>query len=187
MCGKFPTMSWSQDLYTNWLTQNAVNIGVGIASNALGIIGGAGLLGAGGGMAGAGMITSGALGIASSIGQIYEHSLQPPVAKGNTNGGDINTCNSKNKFYFYHMTIKAEYAQIIDNYFSMFGYKVNRVKVPNKAHRARWWYTKCIDVNIDGPVPNDDMQKIKNAYNDGITFWRNASEIQNYSLSNNIV
>ena len=31
------------------------------------------------------------------------------------------------------------------------------------------------------------IQKIKNAYNNGITFWRNASEIQNYSLSNGIV
>ena len=85
------------------------------------------------------------------------------------------------------MSIKNEYARIIDGYFDMFGYKTNVVKVPNTNHRARWWYTKTIDVNIDGNIPNDDMQKIKNAYNNGITFWRNASEIQNYSLSNPIV
>jgi len=84
------------------------------------------------------------------------------------------------------MTIKEEYAKIIDDYFSMFGYKINRVKVPNKAHRSRWWYTKTLNVNIDGAIPNKDMQKIKDCYNKGITFWRNPSEIQNYSLSNGI-
>ena len=75
---------------------------------------------------------------------------------------------------------------VIDKYFDMFGYKVNRVKLPNKAHRGRWWYTKTIDVNIDGAIPNDDLNKIKDVYNKGITFWRNSDEIQNYSLSNGI-
>ena len=27
-------------------------------------------------------------------------------------------------------------------------------------------------------------QKIKNCYNNGITYWRNAAEIQNYALGN---
>jgi hypothetical protein len=69
----------------------------------------------------------------------------------------------------------------------MYGYKVNIVKTPNKAHRSRYWYTKTIDVNIDGAIPNMDMQKIKDCYNRGITFWRNDKEIQDYSLSNTIV
>jgi hypothetical protein len=85
------------------------------------------------------------------------------------------------------MSIKQEYAKIIDKYFDMFGYKVNMVKTPNKAHRSRWWYTKTIDVNIDGAIPNDDMQMIKNAYNNGITYWRNPSNFMNYSVSNGIV
>ena len=69
----------------------------------------------------------------------------------------------------------------------MFGYQLNDIKVPNKAHRSRWWYTITKDINIDGSIPQDDMQKIKSVYNAGITFWRNASEISNYELSNNIV
>ena len=188
MLGKYPTLSWSEDLYTNWLTQNAVNIGVGIASSGLSIIGGLGMMATGGGaVAGAGMLTSGVLGVSSTLGQVYQHEMIPNSAKGNINGGDIATAYKMNLFYFYKMSIKKEYAKIIDNYFDMFGYKVNDVKVPNKAHRSRYWYTKTIDINIDGSIPQDDMQKIKNVYNNGITFWRNASEIQNYSLSNGIV
>ena len=83
------------------------------------------------------------------------------------------------------MCCKKEYLQILDKYFDMFGYRVNMVKVPEKAHRSRWWFTKTMDVNIDGAIPNNDMNIIKACYNNGITFWRNANEIQNYSLSNN--
>ena len=186
--GKFPTLNWTTDQYTNWLTQNAVNIGVSTAGNLLSIVGGvaAASTGVGAGVGAAG-VTSGLMGIASSVGQVYQHSFMPPQASGNLNSGDVTSAMDENRFHIYKMTIKDEYARIIDGYFNMFGYKVNTVKVPNKAHRSRYWYTKCIDVNIDGDIPNEDMQTIKNAYNNGITFWRNASEIQNYSLSNEIV
>lgn len=188
MAGKFPTGGWVSDQYTNWLTQNAVNIGIGVVSSVAQLVGGAAAVATGAGAAvGAGAIASGVTGIANTVGQVYQHSMIPDTAKGNTNGGDINTTYKMNKFYFIKLSIKAEYARIIDGFFDMFGYKVNQVKVPNSNHRARWWYTKTIDVNIDGAIPNKDMQIIKNAYNSGITFWRNASEIQNYSLSNGIV
>ena len=188
MCGKFPTCGWVNDMYTNWLTQNAVNIGLGIATSGLELIGGVGMMATGAGsVAGAGAVANGALGIANSVGQIYQHSLIPNSARGNINGGDINTCYDMNKFYFIKMSIKSEYAQIIDKYFDMYGYKVNMVKVPNKAHRSRYWYTKTINVNINGDIPQSDMQKIKNCYDNGITFWRSASDIENYEGSNNIV
>lgn len=186
--GKYPICSYNTDVYTNWLTQNGVNIGVGIASSALQVVGGVGMaLTGAGAVAGAGMAVSGALGIASSLGQVYQHSLIPPQAEGNLNAGDVTYGMGKTEFTFYKMQIKKEYARIIDKYFDMFGYKVNLVKVPNKAHRGRYWYTKTIDVNIDGAIPNVDMQKIKDCYNNGITFWRNADEIQNYSLSNSVL
>ena len=188
MCGKFPTCGWVNDMYTNWLTQNAVNIGLGIATSGLEIIGGVGMMATGAGaIAGAGAVASGSLGIANSVGQIYQHSLIPNSSRGNINGGDINTCYGMNKFYFIKMSIKSEYAQIIDKYFDMFGYKVNMVKVPNSNHRSRYWYTKTIDVNIDGDIPQRDMQKIKDSYNNGITFWRSATDIENYSSANPIV
>lgn len=186
--GKLPIGSWSNDIYTNWLTQNGINIAVGFGTNIAQIVGGvAGIASGGGAGLGVASLASGLSGIASSVGQVYQHSLQPPQAEGNINCGDVNYSSGLTNITFKRISIKNEYARIIDDFFDMFGYKVNRVKVPNKAHRQRWWYTKTIDVNIDGAVPNDDMQKIKDAYNTGITFWRNASEIQNYSLSNNIV
>lgn len=188
IAGKLPTLNWSGDEYTNWLTQNSVNIGLGIASAGLTILGGAGLFSTGGGaMAGASSIASGALSIANQLGAVYQHSLQPNSAKGNVNGGDINVCDKKNGFFFYKMTIKDEYARIIDNYFSMFGYKVNLVKVPNITGRRNWNYIKTINCNFSGDIPQTDLNIIKTMFNNGTTLWHNPNTIYNYNESNDII
>ena len=188
--GKYPICNWSSDVYTNWLTQNSVNIGLNIASGIGQIIGGAALgLGTGGiGFAvGGSQIVGGVSAITSQLTQIHQMSFTPPQSHGNTNCGDVITAMDNNTFTFYGMSIKPEYAEIIDNYFSMFGYKCNRVKTPLKNHRENYWYTKTIDVSIDGNITSKDIQIIKNCYNNGITFWKNPSNIGDYSVSNNIV
>lgn len=178
---KYPSISWNSDAYTNWLTQNAVNIGIGIGGTALSTVAGV----ATGNYVGA--TTSLLSGVSSAVAQFYEASLIPDQASGNTNVGDLDFTKHKNKFTVFPMSIKPQYAQIIDDYFDLLGYKTCRVKVPNTAHRQQWWYTKTINVNIVGNVPNDEMNKIKDAYNNGLTFWRTPANFLNYSLSNGIV
>lgn len=190
MCGKFPTLSWSADLFTNWLTQNSVNIALGIGAGALQIAGGAVTMaataGTGAAIGGAGIV-GGVNSIVNTLAQVHQQSFTPNSARGNTNGGDINTANGANTFYYYAMSIKAEYAKAIDEFFTMYGYKCNRVKVPAKAHRSAFWFTKTIDAAIDGAIPQDDLQVIKDAYNKGITFWRPSAAIKNYNQDNAIV
>ena len=177
--GKYPTLNWTSDLFTNWVTQNAVNHSVALAGNAVSIASGVMTLS---GEA----IASGAMGIASMIGEREKMALTPPQSKGNINSGDVVTAADYNDFIFYDMTIKAEYREILDGYFDMFGYKINRVKVPNTNHRYNWWYTKTIDVNITGNIPMDDLQKIKDVYNNGVTFWKNIIYVGDYSQENAI-
>lgn len=190
MAGKFPTLSWVADPYTNWLTQNSVNIGIGVASAGINIVGGiaSATLGGPAGVAlGGSMIISGLSGITQTLGQMYQHDMIPNSAKGNVNGGDINTCSKKNGFTFYHMSIKREYAAIIDDYFSLFGYKIARVKVPNVTGRQNWNYVKTIDCNFSGNIPQTDLDIIKNMFNSGVTFWHNPATMYNYNNTNNIV
>lgn len=190
MGGKLPTLSWSGDAYTNWLTQNAVNIGTNVASNALGIgasvatglaTGGVGtVIGLSAGM-------SGINAVANQLTELYNHSIVPNTFSGNTNGGDVSTAGKMNNIYVWKMSITSQFAEIIDSYFDVYGYQVNKMKVPNVAHRQNWWYTKTINANIIGNVPNDYMNKIKQAYDNGLTFWRNPSNFLNYNASNGIV
>ena len=185
--GKYPICNWNTDVYTNWLTQNAVNIGISLGSSVFQIAGGLAMgVTPGGQLLGAGAVGSGALSIASTLGEVYSHSLQPPQAEGNLNSGDVTFSAGFNNFRAYQMTIKSEYARMIDDYFTMYGYKVNHVGKPVHWLRENFWYFKTIDVNIDGAIPMVDMQKIKDCWNNGITFWSNPANIGNYRVSNNI-
>lgn len=179
VAGKLPTCGWTNDAYTNWLTQNAINIPLDIASDIIktgvGVATGKVSL-AGGGLAG----------IGGTMAEIYQHSLIPTTAKGGVNQGDLNFAD-KLCFSVYKKCIKYEYARIIDNYFDMFGYKVNDVKIPNITGRQNWNYVKTIDCNFDGDIPQTDLNIIKAMFNGGVTFWHNPANILNYSLSNNII
>ena len=180
---KLPVGSWTSDAYVNWLTQNSVNIATGFVSDIASIAIGAGTAPAGGAVG----ALNGISGIANKVGQIYEHSRQPNQLEGSVNVGNTGYSWGLNGMFFKYMTIKDEMARIADDFFDMFGYATHRVKVPYSAHRQNWWYTKTIDCNITGDVPNDYMNQIKDAYNNGITFWRNPSNFLNYSVSNGIV
>lgn len=194
--GKFPVCNWTSDHYTNWLTQNGVNVGVSVAGGVLSVAGGiASMVATGGASAGisTGMVMGGLSAIAGvnsvigTIGEVVSHDKVPPQAQGNTNNGDVIYSGSMLTYTAYQMGVKEEYARIIDNFFDMFGYKTNRVKTPAKNHRKNYWYTKTIDCNIDGAIPMDDLRKIKDCYNRGITFWKTPANIGNYSVDNSIV
>lgn len=138
--GKLPTCSWTNDAYTNWLTQNAVNI-------PLQIIGGVGKI-AGGAFVGNGSVALGGISdIGNTLIQMYEHSLMPETAKGGVNQGDL-TFAQKISFSLYKRSIKREYAEIIDKYFDLAGYKVNKVKIPNVTGRTNWNYVKTLNCNL---------------------------------------
>lgn len=192
---KYPVCSWSSDAYTNWLTENGVNIALSYVTSAAMIAGGAALIATGGGaLMGGGMIASGAMGIAGEMKQQYEHSLTPPQARGNTNAGDILYSAREMFIPAYKMTIKAEYARSIDNYFSKFGYKVNRLKVANQLGRTNWNYVQIGQGETIGyqktdylAVPPEDLVNINKLYQRGITIWHNHATLGDYTQTNNIV
>ena len=58
------------------------------------------------------------------------------------------------------------------------------MKVPNLRTRQYYNFIKTVDVNISGEIPQDDMQRIKDIFNAGVTLWHDPSKVQNYSVSN---
>ena len=186
VAGKLPVCSWDSDCYTNWLTQNSLNNAIGVGGSVLQIVGGALLSSTGAGaLAGAGQIASGIFGIANSVSQFYQHSLVPDQVQGNINSGDSNFSSLEcGLFTFNYISIKDQYAKVIDDYFSMYGYKTNLVKLPNLNNRSNWNYVKTINCNLLGDLPQKDLQKIKDLFNNGITLWHNPETFLDYSQTN---
>ena len=116
--GKYPTCAWSSDAFTNWLTQNSVNMPVSLGLTAGAI---AGTIATGGATAPAlaGAVMSVAGNIGNTIGQFYQASLLPNINGGQANGDVIWACN-RNMFSFRQMRVKTEYLKIIDDYYTRF-------------------------------------------------------------------
>lgn len=193
--GKYPTLDWNEAYYSNWLLSNSQNLSnkeaIAIGTTMIGV-GGlvAGIMTGGLGLAiaGAGGAISGLSGITNVLGQYEAHENIPNSSHGNTAGGDIMTATNKNLFEFYEYSVKYEFAKKIDDYFSMAGYKVNSLKIPNVTGRLNWNYVKTIDCNIEGTeIPEKDINELKSMFNRGITFWHNYSTFRDYSQANSIV
>ena len=88
-------------------------------------------------------------------------------------------------FFLERRSIKRAQAQRLDQYYDMYGYRVNRLGIPNEDHRERYWYTKTADITLSGSgIPYSYFNEIKARYNAGIRFWRYTGLVGNYALLN---
>ena len=194
----FPTCAWSSDTYKIWLAQNQHSVEtqkatsiVGAAAGAASIIGGVAMIATGAGAAvGAGMVGGGVLGIVNS-GIQYQDAIatqdsaekSSPQAHGNFSP-TINAAVGFHTFTIAQRQITVERAKIIDDYFTVYGYKVNRIGKPPKHNRKAFTYVKTIGCHAYGNITNEDITKIQSIYDNGITWWVNGDQIGNYSLDN---
>lgn len=186
----YPVCSYAIDGYRAWLAQNQWKI-VGQLAGNLGTTALAGV----GAMAGASNIGGVGLGMglissaANIAGEWMQASTLPPRAGGNIEGKNMSALfDYLGGFDFYSrcMSITADYARAIDDYFTRFGYATNRIKVPNRNVRPYWTYTETRDCAITGNLPSWAVNKIQSIYNKGITFWKDINNIGNFSLDNSL-
>ena len=101
-----------------------------------------------------------------------------------TDSPSVMTALGYKDFYFYYVSVREEFARIIDDYFNMFGYATHRVKTPNISSRPHWNYVKTVGCTVSGGAPSNDESQICSIMDNGITFWKNPSEVGDYSLDN---
>lgn len=128
--------------------------------------------------------------VANSLAKVADIQNMPGQTAGQVQTDCLNAGLNRYKFTFYSQTIKAEYAEIIDNYFTRFGYACKKIKTPNINARKAFTYTKTTGCTIknDG-VPADDAEKICKIFDNGITFWKSnvpTAKIGDYSYDNTI-
>lgn len=175
--------------YEQAYVKGGLNLIGGLVTAAAGI--------AGGGSVASGLV-SGALNAANSITDMH-YTVANLDAKqadiktagdsfhGTYNASAIMNAMQKNCFSYGNMHVTAEYAKIIDDYFSLYGYATNEVKVPNRDVRQTWCYTKTVGCNLVGDMPAPELALIRSIYDAGIRFWKNGTRIGSYDQTNNPV
>lgn len=94
--------------------------------------------------------------------------------------------NNYNGVYVIKKQIKSEYIKKLENFFKMFGYKVNEVKTPNFHTRQNWNYIQTSSCNITGNFNNSDLNELKSVFDNGITLWH-TDNVCDYSLENEVI
>ena len=124
--------------------------------------------------------------IASTNAKVQDASCVPPTAK--QLGGDyvFDIAHGCDKLYYQVKTIKPYYAKKLQDYWERYGYKENAFRLPNLKTRRYWNYIKCVQANIFGNIPQDDLLSIRDIYMQGITIWHD-DDIGNYSRDNEYI
>lgn len=185
----FPECAWTSDIYKAYVAQNKASLTLStIVASSQAIAGTVTAVASGGvgAVAGAAGVISGIAKVGSIVTDLLDKARLAPQVHGSPTGTSFFTVGDKT-FRGYTLSPKAEYVQILDNYFDMFGYAIHRVQTPNLSARPHWTYIKtanvCILAKTDG-LPASDLAKICSIFDNGITYWRNASEVGNYALDN---
>ena len=199
MLTDFPLIGYITDSFKAWLAQNKTRLALqtigGVTSAGLGeIVAGSEMLTPvtkvlskkGAEMMASGynkMAKQGVHGVGGIISEIVQHGINRYHAGGSADGS-LEIAMQKKDFIGYQYFVNPLNAAIIDDYFNVYGYATHRVKKPNRNVRPHWTYVKTIDINVEGDAPADAVNHICSIYDEGITFWRNPSEVGNYSLDN---
>lgn len=196
---KYPICSFQSDIYTNWLTQNSLNLqflgeqfgldlpnaSIGKTDMAIASALQGGVVGLMEGYTVPTQLFDTGMEIFNAVQQKYKMSLTPPQAKGNNNVSDVTYSAHRADFTAVPMSIKAEYAKICDDYMSMYGYLVNTLKVPEINSRPNWNYVRTIGCNFTGDsIPQEALTEIRGFFDRGITIWHNSSTFGDYSQNN---
>lgn len=196
----FPKVPIFTDSYRQYLAKNKYrdmfSIVNAIGSSAIGIAsafatGGATAMGVVGNLGGVYNTAT------SLIAQHYEASLQPPGLVGQMGTSDIKLGKLMFGYTFLGMSVDYEHAQVIDNYFTRYGYKLARSLVPsrnNKGKRENFTFIKTVECNIgikNNNMMQDDEKAIEAIYNRGVRFWYGRKDgvrlYKDYSENNPIV
>lgn len=122
---------------------------------------------------------------AANIGaEAWVKSRCPGLLKGSAHGTALNFSDAKIGFDIKEMSITPETAATIDDFFDMFGYAVNRIKVPETEGRYAWNYVQTENIIIKGSMPVQAMALIKGCFDQGIRLWHNGDWVGDYSKPN---
>lgn len=105
------------------------------------------------------------------VAQVKTASTQPNHSRGQQSSS-VFCAMGYQGFHYMPYRIQGQFAKIIDDFFSMYGYKTNRLKVPNRNGRKSWNYVKTCGCNLTGSAPADVTASLVHIYDNGITFWR---------------
>lgn len=119
----------------------------------------------------------------AQLAQRKDKQILPPTIHGKVMNDNINAAYNMNKFDFYCMSIRSQYARMIDDYWTAYGYPINRIQMPNITSRPSWNFIKTVGCTIHGAVDLAQLATLRKIFDSGVTIWH-TDDVGNYGLNN---
>ena len=106
---------------------------------------------------------------------------QSSKVHGSQSGNGLAIAEGSFGFIIQVMSIRSEYAKIIDDFFDKYGYSTNKLKEPNFYSRTNNYVKISSDSVIGfGDVPAADMNIINGVFRKGVTLYHSHDSIGTY-------
>ena len=112
-----------------------------------------------------------------------DHATTPPQAVGGGSSTVMQGLGMKS-FFIFQKQITAEFAKIIDDYFTLYGYAQHKLAHPNIHARSRFTYVKTRGCTVTGNAPVWAVAAIGRIMDTGITWWADTANVGNYTAAN---
>ena len=123
--------------------------------------------------------------ISQDLAAISENYNAPATGGMSASNGYIAT--GKTAFSYGYKVLPRDIVERCDKFLTVYGYKQSEYRAINLHARASWTYIKTNGLNASGNFPDDDMNIIKRAFNNGIFFWVYTATYGNFGQNNAIV
>lgn len=176
----YPIPAFSTTGFADWWSQNQGSAVAGVLTSLLGAA-----------MAAPQNAVSTAIGGINSaitaVGSMYDM-YNRRIMIGNTSQSMLQYTSPYNTHRIRQVTIDADSARQVDDYFTKYGYSVGKLKTPNFWNgngRTKYNYCKTQEANIKSKsattgVPMAALSDIVNIFNNGICLWETISDVGNY-------
>ena len=137
---------------------------------------------------------------AGGVAQMMNASHQPTTSRGQIEGNTLFSTSAQGVFA-YRMVVKSQIAEQIDEFFDRWGYAVNSIEDVNITSRPSWNYVKTVGAapkSLNGGAgsaapfsrgrgtPAAALSIIRQAFDNGVTFWHTTSGFGNFKLANSL-
>ena len=112
--------------------------------------------------------------------QVEKQSLLPDTGVLSSSNSTLLGYGEFGRATFTRFGVKRENIKRLDDFFDMYGYQVNELKLPNLTTRYWWNYVKTVGANIVGDIPESDLNVIKSIFDHGVTIWHHPAYIYQY-------
>ena len=121
----------------------------------------------------------------TGIGDKIEASKKPNQMLNNNNSPNTSLHNNKFGYIAQRLSLSKPEAEVMDNYFTMFGYSLNKTinvrDYMENSKRSKFFYIKTMGFNVQGNMPCAYKTEFDDIFNNGITFWKTTATVGEYS------